>query len=125
MNCPKCRSAKAVKNGTLNGKRYKCKVCGCSYTRSRLGRIKLHRKLYALKLYLEGNGFRGIEGLTGIYHTTVIKWVKNLAVEIEKLRPELSEQVTTVELDEMWHFVQKKAKHAGSGLPGTEKTSVA
>ena len=27
----------------------------------------------------------------------------------------------TVELDEMWHFVQKKAKNAGYGLPGTEQ----
>ena len=74
----------------------------------------------AIKLYLEGVGFRGIERLTNVHHTTVIKWVKNLAAEIERLRPELQETVRTVELDEMWHFIQKKHKNAGSGLPGTE-----
>ena len=80
----------------LGKQRYKCKTCGCHYTQSRLGRVALERKLYALKLYLEANGFRGIERLTGIDHTTVIKWVKTLAVAIEKLRPEISEQVMTV-----------------------------
>ena len=126
MNCPRCQSAKAVKNGTLNGKqRYKCKTCGCNYTQSKSRKIPLPTKIEALKLYLEGVGFRAIERLTGVCHTTVMRWVKRLADEIEKMRPEVSEQVMTVELDEMWHFVQKKAKNAGYGLPGIEKRSVA
>ena len=83
--------------------------------------LSLERKLQAIKLYLEGVGFRGIERLTGIHHTTVIKWVKNLAAKIKKLRPELSEPVLTIELDEMWHFIQ----NAGSGLLAIEKESAA
>ena len=110
----------------MRGKqRYYCKHCGCHYTQSRLGRLPLETKLQAIKLYLEGVGFRGIERLLDVHHTTVMKWVKNLANEIETLRPEINETVMTVELDEMWHFVQKKAKNAGYGLPGTKKENAA
>ena len=125
MNCPKCRCAEAVKNGTMNQKqRYKCKQCGCNYTQFSLKRIPLEKRVEAIKLYLEGVGFRGIERLTGVCHNTVIGWVKNLAEEIERLRPEVTGQVQTVELDEMWHFIQKKHKRVGSGLRGTESKSV-
>jgi transposase-like protein len=121
MHCPKCRCVEAVKNGTMNQKqRYKCKACGCNYTQSSRYRIPLEKRLYAIKLYLEGVGFRGIERLTGISHNTVIQWVRDLAGEIERLRPELNEAVATVELDEMWHFIQKKRTNAGCGLHGIE-----
>jgi transposase-like protein len=126
MHCPKCRCAEAVKNGTMNQKqRYKCKQCGCNYTQSTLSRTPVTKRIEAIKLYLEGVGFRGIERLTGVPHSTLINWVKNLGAEIERLRPELTEQVMTVELDEMWHFIQKKHKNAGSGWLGKEKASVA
>ena len=121
MKCPKCRCTEAVKNGTIRGKqRHKCKHCGCNYTQSTLSRTPVAKRIKAIKLYLEGVGFRGIERLTGIPHSTLISWVKNLGAEIERLRPELTEQIMTVELDEMWHFIQKKHKNAGSGLPGIE-----
>ena len=100
--------------------RYKCKSCGCNYTQSTSYRIPLEKRIYAIKLYLEGVGFRGVERLTGICHNTVIQWVSDLAGEIERLRPEMEEKVATVELDEMWHFIQKKRTNAGSGLPGIE-----
>ena len=124
MKCPKCGCADATKNGTMNKKqRYKCKQCGCNYTQATLYRIPLSKRIEAIKLYLEGVGFRGIERLTGISHNTVIKWVKQLATEIERLRPEIENTVVDVELDEMWHFIQKKLKNAGSGLHGTDNKS--
>ena len=114
MNCPKCLSTEAVKSGTMREKqRYKCKACGCHYTQSTTARLPMETRIKAIKLYLEGVGFRGIERLTGVHHTAVIKWVKNLAAEIERLRPELNEQIRTVELDEMWHFIQKNTKMLG------------
>jgi transposase-like protein len=116
MNCPKCRNTEAVKNGIVNEKqRYKCKFCGCNYTVSTLSRTPVAKRVEAIELYLEGVGFRGIERLTGIPHTTVMSWVKNLGEEIQRLQPEMEEKVTTVELDEMWHFIQKKHKNAGCG----------
>lgn len=107
MNCPKCGSTEAVKNDIVNKKqRYKCKLCDCNYTVSTLSRTPVEKRIEAIKLYLEGVGFRGIECLTGIPHTTVMTWVKNLGQEIEQ-------KVTTVELDEMWHFIQKNTKMLG------------
>ena len=36
MKCPKCKGEEKTKNGFKNGvQRYKCKTCGCNYTRSR------------------------------------------------------------------------------------------
>ena len=69
---------------------------------------------------MEGVGFRGIERLTGIPHTTVMSWVKKLGNDIERLKPNACdtgeiEPVSVMELDEMWHFVQKKRTNAGSG----------
>jgi hypothetical protein len=52
-----------------------------------------------------------------------MKWVKELANEIERLRPEVEHTVVDVELDEMWHFIQKKLKNAGYGLHGTGNKS--
>ena len=40
----------------------------------------------------------------------MIQWVKHLATEIERLRPEIENTVGDVELDEMWHFIQKTQK---------------
>ncbi|NET79435.1 MAG: hypothetical protein F6K60_27020 [Okeania sp. SIO1F9] len=31
-------------------------------------------RLICLKMYVNGMGFRGIERVTGIHHTTVIRW---------------------------------------------------
>ncbi len=114
--CPKCSCGEHVKNGRMNGKqRYKCKACGCNYTGSTLSRTPINKRIEAIRLYLEGVGFRGIERLTGTPHTTVMSWVKKLGEDIERLRPAEGEKVNIMELDEMWHFIQKKHKNAGAG----------
>ena len=39
-----------------------------------------------------------------------MRWVKRLGDDIERFRPQTDEvdPVSVMELDEMWHFVQKK-----------------
>jgi len=118
MKCPKCRSAKRCKNGLIKGKqRYRCKECGCNYTVSSLSRTPREKRIECIRLYLEGVGFRGISRLTGVSHTTVMRWVHKLGDDIERFRPQTGEvePVSVMELDEMWHFVQKKRTNAGSG----------
>ena len=46
-----------------------------------------------------------------------MRWVNKLGDNIERLRPQTGEvePVSVMELDEMWHFVQKKETNAGSG----------
>ena len=48
----------------------------------------------------------------GVTHTTVMRWVKQLGDDIEKFREdtEETEPVNVMELEEIWHFVQKKNK---------------
>ena len=118
MKCPKCRSFSHIKSGIVRNKqRYKCKDCGCNYTQSTLSRTPLDTRTYCIRLYLEGVGFRGISRLTGVAHTTVMRWVKKLGDDIERFREDTGEiePVSVMELDEMWHFVQKKQTNVGSG----------
>ena len=117
MKCPKCRDAARVKNGKVHDKqRYKCKSCGCNYTKSSLCRIAMTKRVKCIRLSLEGVGFRKIERLTGVSNVTVMRWVKRLGEDIERFRPDVQkEAVSIMELDEMWHFIQKKRTNAGSG----------
>ena len=127
MHCPKCRSEQKVKNGKiLNKQRYKCKNCGCSYTQSHKNGYKLKKRLMALQLYLEGNGFRGAGRILGVSNVTVLNWIKNFGKNIKEYvlenMPNDMRDIEIVEIDEMWHFTVKKNENYGSGLPSTDLT---
>lgn len=80
-----------------------------------MSRFPIETRKRCIELYLEGVGFRGISRLTGVSHVTVMRWVKALADKIDVGMPESEKRVAIMELDEMWHFVQKKHKNAGCG----------
>jgi transposase-like protein len=116
MHCPKCHHTSHVKNGIVQGKqRYKCKGCGCNYRQSSLSRTSVDVRKEAIKLYLEGVGFRGIERLTGISNVTVMRWVRTLGEKIQEEKPVSKQKVAIMELDELWHFIGKKTKMLGVG----------
>ncbi len=83
--------------------RWKCFDCG------RIFRESYEQKGYhpqvkeiCLKMYLNGMGFRGIERVTGIHHTTIINWVKESGKEL----PEDEEDSPMVaELDELQTYI--------------------
>ncbi len=67
-----------------------------------------------LKMYVNGMGFRGIERVTGIHHTTVIQWVKLVGEQLpDAYDPEETPEVG--ELDELQTFVGSKKRKSGSG----------
>ena len=104
MRCPKCKGEEKTKNGFKNGvQRYKCKPCGCNYTKSTPRGYPIEVKREALRYYLEGIGFRKIERLLGISHTAVIYWVKKAGEKIKEIAFEerKAEKVDILELDEM------------------------
>jgi transposase-like protein len=88
--------------------RYKCKGCGCSYTKSGRQGYSLEVKQEAVKYYLEGIGFRRIERLLGINYVTVYYWVRELGCEIkEEYTREQDKRVNVLEFDELCTYVKK------------------
>ncbi len=57
-------------------------------------------------MYLNGMGFRGIERVTGIHHTTIINWVKESGEELPK---DESGEPELAELDELQTYVGRRA----------------
>jgi transposase-like protein len=119
MHCPKCGCVDRVKNGKANGlPRFKCKGCGCNYTKSTRRGYALEIRKQAIALYLEGLGFRSIERLLDISHMSVMRWVRDMAQQIQSIKAAQkgeSVHATIMELDEMWHYVGKKTASSGCG----------
>ena len=131
MQCPECKSTHIRKNGMNKGKQnHICVDCGRQFieqyetTRGYSDEIKRD----CLNMYVNGMGFRGIERVKGVHHTTVINWVKAVGQILpEAYGPETIPQVG--ELDELETFVgSKKNKiwlwtavdHFKSGILGWE-----
>lgn len=129
MKCKKCESRSYVKSGFMNEKqRFKCKECGYHFTEGDNRGKPAWLKRFALFLYLEGIGFRSIERILhqvgeGVSHVAVINWIRDLGKEVRDLKKEETGTVSVLvmELDEMWHFVQKKRISCGYGLHLIEK----
>jgi transposase-like protein len=80
MKCPECGSHHIHKNGIKKGKQnHICVDCGRQFIDSAQ---KISRgysdevRRECLKMYVNGMGFRAIERVKGIHHTTIIHWVK-------------------------------------------------
>jgi hypothetical protein len=67
-------------------------------------------------MYVNGSGFRAIERVKGVHHTTVIYWVKQVGSRLpDAYAPESQPQVG--ELDELETFVGSKKPKSGYGPP--------
>ena len=62
-------------------------------------------KKICLEMYLNGMGFRAIERVTGIHHTTIMIWVKESA---QKLPEDEQDHPTVAELDELQTYVGRR-----------------
>jgi len=65
-------------------------------------------------MYLNGMGFRAIERVKEVHHTTVIYWVKQLGQQLPDA-PLTSEIPEVAELDELETFVKSKKTKSGNG----------
>ena len=106
---------KFIKNGIkYNKQRYKCKKCGCHFTQSYTNGASLETKLLALKLYLEGMGFRSIGRIMNVNNVTVLNWIRTMGSSVKTYvrthMPDDIRHVDVIEMDEMWHFTVKKTK---------------
>lgn len=65
-------------------------------------------------MYVNGMGFRGIERVKGVHHTTVITWVKQVGERLpDAYEPQTIPQVG--ELDELETFIGSKKTKSGCG----------
>ena len=108
--CPACGSQhRQTKEGSdrKGQQRYQCQNCRRFYILHPTLRGKeTELKHRALQMYVEGLGFRRIARLLGVPHQSVINWVRN----DEKKRPPapLPDTVETIEMDEIYTFIEKK-----------------
>lgn len=115
MNCPKCKSKERVKDGLTKGRqRYQCKNCTRRYSVEKRSTEKSDdKKRLALKLYLEGLGFRAIGRVLGINYVTIYYWIKKWGESVHL--PKSEEPIEIVELDEIHTYIQNKKTTVGSG----------
>ena len=115
--CPKCKSEDRRKDGIIRERqRYLCKRCDYRYTvkkKDSKGSSKEIRKL-ALKLYLEGLGFRSIGRILGFSHVAVYYWIRAFGEEVVNLGE--SKDASIVEIDEMHSYIGNKKNTVGYGL---------
>ena len=121
MKCKFCESEKRTKAGVTRGKqRWLCGSCGRHYTLPEGTRGRpLADKKKAVALYAAGLSYRAIGTLLEVSHVSVQKWLERYIPEWCPLPAPESQRPVILELDEMWHFLQKKPKSCGSGRPST------
>ncbi len=121
MECPECNSTHIRKNGHRRGKQnYICVNCARQFldAYSPSQGYSATVKQECLLMYLNGMGFRGIQRVKQVHHTTVINWVKKAGANLpDTYNPQTVPEVG--ELDELETFVGAKKTKSGSGQPLT------
>jgi transposase len=121
MNCKVCCSEAVVKNGKARGKqRWLCRECKLNFVEGdarQTWRAERYQRQKALAVLLVSLGlsYRASGLVVGVVRNTVYEWFKAFAGKIELPAPE--GPLDVVEMDEMWHFVQKKRTSSGFGKP--------
>jgi len=99
----------------MNGKqRYLCKDCGCHFTEGdgRVNGATAVKKAFAILLYtMCRTSFRRIGKLLDVDHSLVYRWIREAAESLPE--PVVPNDITQVEIDEMWHFIKSKKTNIG------------
>jgi transposase-like protein len=114
-----CSSCKHTENQSKSGftkagsQRYTCTFCGSRYTPQpkRQGYSEKLR-LQAIRMYVDGMGFRQIGRHLQVDHVTVMNWVKTFASRLDKAAVPKGAHV--VEMDELYTFIGKKKTESTS-----------
>jgi len=115
MECPKCKSSHVVKNGSVKRiPKHLCRKCGFQFTRSTPKGKPLKTKILAVVLYMSGLSLNRIGKICGVSGQSILNWICTFAAKHAE-RPKPEGQTVILELDELWHFLQKKDKNSGFG----------
>jgi transposase-like protein len=113
-----CLRKEGIKGGT---QRYRCKLCN----RVQIGRDNRQKyggeeKRIALKLYLEGCGFRRIARIMSeifkkrFLYQTIVKWIRKLGKQLMDLQRKCEK------IEELYTYVKKRVIKSEYGLLSTE-----
>ena len=119
IRCKNCDCDRIVKNGKARGKqRYKCKECGYNFV---IGDERTNEKIQAMKslvvmIYALGKGSYNMLGKFFKRDRSLIyRWVREAGLSFDEAT--IDGDVTEIEFDEMWHFLQSKKLNFGSSKP--------
>jgi transposase-like protein len=108
-----------IKSGHACGKqRWRCKGCGRQLTRTTPRGKPVAMKQEAVSLYCTGLSLSAIGRRLGVSAQSVMRWVRAHA-KARCQKPEPAGRAVVVEIDEVWHFVKKRAASSGSGKPSS------
>ena len=116
--CKKCGSTKCVKSGKVRDKqRYTCKLCGYNFVLvDKREKVGPEGKALAVLIYSAGKASYGfIARLFNVSRPAVLKWIRNIGTRLPE--PSVDGEIKEVQIDEMWHFINKKNEKYGSGEP--------
>ena len=118
MHCPRCNHHHTHKIGLSRHKRQRwmCIGCGRTFGEKDQRLIDPKVKAFALQMYAKGIAARKIERLLEISHNSVLGWVRKEA-ESKAIKPVPPEELSVVEVDEMWSFIGTKNNPSGCGGP--------
>jgi insertion element IS1 protein InsB len=116
MQCPRCASTYIRKNGKKHSKQnYICVNCGRQFIDSYDPQgYSEEIKRECLEMYVNGSGFRAIERVKKVHHTTIINWVKTIEKALPDA-PDYDEIPEITQVDELETFVGKKKRSFGCG----------
>ena len=121
LECKNCKSYKVVKSGRVRNKQlYKCNECDYNFV---IGDGRTSEKIVALKalcvlLYSLGKGSYNMLGkLFNRNRSLIYRWIQEAGINTTE--PAINGEITQIEFDELWHFVQSKKQNSGLSKPLT------
>ena len=110
MGCPRCQQTHFVKNGFVNQKqRYKCKECNYQWTEKTHRGRPIADQALAVFLYCHGPSMNAIAKILRASPSTILRWIRHFGIQhVQPPQPET--HAVVLELDEMWHYLKKKAE---------------
>ena len=124
----KCSSQNIVKNGTQGGvQRYQCKDCH-SVFRGKKPKYSAEFKLEAVMMYLNSMSIRGIGRIKKVHNSVISTWIKKMGTVAkesfsEKLKDVQPQNISILEVDELFTYVKKKRTGSMFLLLSTEMGS--
>ena len=106
-HCPRCGRRRLIRFGFVAGRqRWRCKRCRYQFTCLEGHGTPEPMKCAAVSLYGYGLSFNAVAHLLGTTAPSVLRWVCRY-VDQYCSKPPPGDAVV-IELDEMWHFLQRK-----------------